>query len=116
MNYTIILSTIILGVQIFFAPSCVANSYLDMLTTPPKNHIPYTPPQYQVALKNDLYYRSNITTPSPVVTDPAPKSAAWEYSKAHPYNPLSIKEDIQNIIFAVETVALGGLIYLIHKH
>lgn len=116
MNYTIILSTIILGVQIFFAPSCSANSYLDMLTTPPKDHVPYTPPQYQVVTKNDLYHRSNIITSSPVVTDPSLKIAAWEYSQTHPYNPLTIREDIQNIIFAVETIALGGLIYLIHKH
>ena len=106
---------IILGVQIFFAPLCFANSYLTMITTPPENYEPYTPTYHPIPKKN-LYYNSNIRTSSPVVEDPTYKIQAWARSEANPYSPLTIKEDVQNFIFAVETIALGGLIYLIHKH
>lgn len=103
------LTCFILGVQIFFAPNVYGNSYMAMLTTPPENYTPY---QRIEVPAHDLYYRSNIKTKSPVMTDPAEKIAAWEYSEAHPYNPNTFKESIQNFIYAVETIAFGGLIYL----
>lgn len=115
MTKTLKLFCFTLLVQILFAPNVYGNSYMAMITTPPANYTqsdhhhvyrPITTPP------NDLYHRSNVLTQSPVVVDPSEKIAAWEYSEAHPYNPNTFKESIQNFIYAVETIAFGGLIYL----
>ncbi|MBR5599069.1 MAG: hypothetical protein IKW39_03415 [Alphaproteobacteria bacterium] len=115
MNKRHVFYSIIIGAEIFFAPMCYANSYLTMITTKPDNYEPYTP-KYPPIPQKHLYYNSNTVTNSPVVTDPTHKIQAWARSKEHPYDPITLKENMQNIILTVETIALGGLIFLMHKH
>lgn len=115
MTKTLKLFCFTLLVQILFAPNVYGNSYMAMITTPPADYTqsdhhhvyrPITTPA------NDLYHRSNVLTQSPVVVDPSEKIAAWEYAQAHPYRYSTFKEDLENIVYAIETIALGGLIYL----
>lgn len=116
MKKTLIKTVIVIGASFLLAPLAYANSYLDMITKAPKDYIS-TQTKYIPTTSNhtkpNTWYDSKISTKSPIVTSPYPKYLAWRQSKAIEDRYYNYKEDIQEAIYILETIALCSFIHKI---
>ena len=97
-----------------------ANSYLEMLTTKPIDHIDETsqinPNLPIIVRKNNLWYEGNTQTISPVVTSPYPKYEAWlRYQDRNDFYDYTT-EELQNMIYVLETGLIGWGLYKIYHY
>lgn len=107
-----------------FNTAASANSYLEMITTPPletntnnDSTSYFNTTNESATVPTPLWYDTRITTAAPVVFSPLPKYIAWQQAKQRE-NTLQFDshEFIQNLIYNLE----GGLaiwgVYQFHKH
>lgn len=110
-------SLCLLGVV--FAQTAEANSYLDMITTPPEGYVE-TEPEVSAAEHSPLWYDGRVQTVSPVVTSPLPKYLAWQRAKAFEDSCAYVRDDVQNAIYFLSGAAVARLAYDIwgpyHRH
>lgn len=101
------------------AHPAAANSYLEMITTPPEGYMAEVS-QHSVAERAPLWYDSRIQTSSPVVTSELPKYLAWQQAKAYENNFSYVRDDMQNAVYFLSGAALARLAYDIwgpsHRH
>ena len=102
-----------------FANTAMANSYLEMITTPPEGYVENAP-VVTITERSPLWYDDRIQTTSPVVTSPLPKYLAWQRAKAYEDNFNYVHDDVQNVIYFLSGAAVARLAYDIwgpyHRH
>lgn len=116
--------SIVLAMFFISAAPAHANSYLQMLTTPPEGYVPETSSDDEyfsedleaTNIKNNLWYDSRLVTSAPIEVSPYPKYKAWletrKYDRQYMYDP---KEQLQNILYAIEGILLVAGIYMLYK-
>lgn len=117
--------SIILVSLAFLASPAYANSYLQMLTTPPENYPVDTSSENEdyfsdeaqtPNIKDNLWYDSRLITSAPIVVSSKPKYQAWLRSKTYPKRyELRTKEKLQNTLYIAEGLLLGAALYLLYK-
>lgn len=103
----------------FGANSAAANSYLEMITTPPDGYVAEVANAQSVKAA-PLWYDDRIQTSSPVVTSSLPKYLAWQRAKADEDNFNYVRDDMQNAVYFLSGAAMARLAYDIwgpyHRH
>ncbi|MCM1324221.1 MAG: hypothetical protein NC218_08660 [Acetobacter sp.] len=99
--------------------SAIANSYLEMITTPPEAYVVENAVVQEVKTA-PLWYDYRIETSSPVVTSSLPKYLAWQRAKAYENDFNYTHNDVQNMIYFLSGAAMARLAYDIwgpyHRH
>ncbi len=107
---------IIIGVSILLSPYAKANSYLDMLTTPPPG---YNKTE-EIMVKNNQkpfsWYDNRIQTSSPIVTSDYSKYLAYQRSLNNRDYYFSLRDSLQDTIYILETLALGKFVYNLYNN
>lgn len=101
-----------------------ANSYLEMITTKPETHIDETStvkstPEIDATIQENRpisWHDTRIKTAAPVVTSAYPKYQAWLQAKANEFQYDDTTEEIQNMIYMLETGLLGWGLYEIYRY
>jgi len=102
-----------------------ANSYLQMLTTPPENGVventsgeDYFPEDVRnSSIENNLWYDSRLSTSAPIVVSSYPKYQAWLKTRKYQYqNDYDPKEKLQTLLYITEGLLVGAGLYMLYKY
>ena len=110
-----------------FISNAKADSYMDLITTPPEGweeessrvqpSVGVSSYQVRQPIQSDLWYDSRIKTKSPVVMSSYPKYLAWVRAQTESNYYDYTHDYMQNLIYATEAGLLGWGIYeLYHSH
>ena len=120
----IAVSVILVYLSVLVAPA-YANSYLQMITTPPEGvevdansaDVDYfSDIEKHDTVKNNLWYDYRLVTSAPVVVSSYPKYKAWlETRKYQNQYEFDMKETLQTALYIAEGVLLAFGVYTLYK-
>ncbi|MBO5441576.1 MAG: hypothetical protein J6A09_03325 [Alphaproteobacteria bacterium] len=99
---------------VFFVKTAFANSYVEMITTPPPEAELSQPVSVEVPVQPFAWYDSRIKTSAPVVTSPYPKYTAWARSMENENFIDNTRDELQHLVYMVEGGLLGLGLYEIY--
>lgn len=99
---------------IFWVKTALANSYVEMITTPPPEAELSQPVSFEAPVRPFVWYDSRIKTSSPVVTSSYPKYAAWVRSMENENFIDNTRDELQHLVYMVEGGLLGLGLYEVY--
>ena len=99
------------GVSLMLIPLAHANSYLNMLTTPPKG---YTSDFRNNVIKKNNYsdcYDDKCVVKFVITGEQYNKYMAYKNAERNNFYSFSLRDTLQDTIYFLETLAMGKFIY-----
>ena len=111
MNNRVNIFSALIGGSLVLSPVAYANSYLDMLTTPPQGHISDLRNNVIKQNNNSGCYDDRDTVKFVITGEQYNKYMAYKNAERNNFYSFSLRDTLQDTIYFLETLAMGKFIY-----